>query len=630
MKLRDESSWGVHRVSLVETVTIQPDHKVDLMCQVNGANLEGIQGVLEPMDKFFERFPIAVPSTLSSVSNGSVPVRFYNYSDQPVTIYKDTSVGEFCPAVERGQSIPTGRNYRAESTSDDSHIGTMNCNALSVELEPGWAVFDEIRQLFPIDNDQITEDQKLSVWKIMAKHSNAVSRGPHDIGHCAKAQLIINTGTATPARLPLRRFSPQQEEYISKETQRLLERDVIEPSTSPWSAQVVLASKKDGSYRYCVDFYGLNSVTVKEHYPVPRVEDMIDTLAGAKFFSTLDLVSAYHAFEIHPDDREKTAFSTKQGHWQWKRVPFGLCNAAPFFVRHIASLLAGMTWEELLAFFDDVLVLSVTFSKHCESLDRALSLIEEAGLKVKPEKCRLLPPRVPFVGHILSTQGVSTDPEKVSAVKSWPAPTNVSELRVFLGKIGYYRKFIPDFATLASPLFQLEEKGRNFVWSSDCQRSFDTLKQALCEAPVLAFPRFDLPFILDADASTTGVAAVLSQVQDGEERPIAYAAKALTKSQRKWPPTKIEIYALVFGTETFYPYLVNKQFVARLDHRSLVWLQNFKHPKPQEARWIEYLQQFDKNIEHRLGRLHANADGLSGQKTPRLTRWMNQAILVHH
>ena len=176
------------------------------------------------------------------------------------------------------------------------------------------------------------------------------------------------------------------------------------------------------------------------------------------FFSTLDLISAYHAFEIHSDDREKTAFSTKQGHWQWKRVPFGLCNAAPFFVRQIASLLAGMTWEELLAFFDDVLVFSPTFAKHCESLDRALTLIEEAGLKVKPEKCRVLPQRVPFVGHILSSQGVSTDPEKVSAVKSWPPLTNVSQLRVFLGKIGYYRKFIPDFAILADPSSNLRNR----------------------------------------------------------------------------------------------------------------------------------------------------------------------------
>ena len=216
--LRDESSWQVHRVSLVETVTIQPDQKVDLICQVNGANLEGIQGVLEPMDKFFERFPIAVPSTLSLVIEGSVPVRFYNYSGQPVTIYKDTSVGEFCPAVEGGQAIPTARNYRVESATGDSDVRTVNCNALSVESEPSWDIVDEMRQLFPIDNDQITDDQKLSVWKIMAKHSNAVSRGPHDIGHCTKAQLRINTGTAPPSRLPLRRFSPQQEKYIRKET----------------------------------------------------------------------------------------------------------------------------------------------------------------------------------------------------------------------------------------------------------------------------------------------------------------------------------------------------------------------------------------------------------------------------
>ena len=249
----------MNQVSLVEIDTIQPDQKVDLICRVNGANLEGIQGVLEPMDKFFERSPIAVPSTPPLVNEGSVPVRFYNYSGRPVTIYKDTNVGEFCPAVEGGQAIPTARNYRVESATDDSGEGTVNCNALSVESEPSWDIVDEMGQLFPIDNDQITY----------------------------------------------------------------------------------------GSYRYCVDFRKLNSVTVKEHYPIPRVEDMIDTLAGAKFFSTLDFVSAYHAFEIHNDDREKTAFSTKQGHWQWKRVPFGLCNAAPFFVRQIASLLAGMAWEEL-------------------------------------------------------------------------------------------------------------------------------------------------------------------------------------------------------------------------------------------------------------------------------------------
>lgn len=217
---------------------------------------------------------------------------------------------------------------------------------------------------------------------------------------------------------------------------------------------------------------------------------------------------------------------------------------------------------------------------------------------------------------MLSPQGVSTDPEKVSAVKSWPPPSNVSELCIFLGKIGYYRKFVPDFATLAAPLFHLEEKGCNFVWSKDCQQSFDILKQALCKAPVLAFPNFDLPFILDTDASTTGVAAVLSQMQDGEERPIAYAAKALTKSQRKWTPTKLEMYALMFGAESFYPYLINKQFIACLDHRSLLWLQNFKHPRPQEARWVEYLQQFNMKIEHRLGRLHANGDGLSRRPWP--------------
>ena len=184
VKLRNESSREVHRVSLVETVTIQPDQKIDLVCHINGGMLE--EGVLEPMEKLFERFPVAVTSTLSLVRNGLVPVRFYNYSDQPVTIYKDTSVGEFCPTVESGQAIHTERNYRVETTVDDSDKGILNCNALSVKAESDWDVIEEMRLLFPIENDQMTKDQKLSVWKIMAKHSKAVSRDPQDIGHCTR------------------------------------------------------------------------------------------------------------------------------------------------------------------------------------------------------------------------------------------------------------------------------------------------------------------------------------------------------------------------------------------------------------------------------------------------------------
>ena len=172
-----------------------------------------------------------------------------------------------------------------------------------------------MKQLFPIDNEELTDEQKLKVWEMFARHLRAVSRGPQDIGHCTMSQLRINTGSAPPSRLPLRRYPPEQEAFVCKENQKLLENDIIEPSTSPWSAKVVLTAK-DGSYCYCLDFRRLNSVTAKEHFPIPRVESTVDALAGAKFFSTLDLIYAYHAFEIHPHDREKTTFSTKQGHLQ--------------------------------------------------------------------------------------------------------------------------------------------------------------------------------------------------------------------------------------------------------------------------------------------------------------------------
>ena len=216
-----------------------------------------------------------------------------------------------------------------------------------------------------------------------------------------------------------------------------------------------------------------------------------------------------------------------------------------------------MTWKELLAFFDDVLVFSPTFEKQFSSLVRVLSLIEKAGLKVKPAKCHILPTSIPFVGHMLSSQGVSADPEKVSVFRIWPPPTNLSELRAFIGKVGYYGKFIPNFASVAAPLFKLGEKAENLYGPQNVRN----LKKAMREAPVLAFPNFD------ADASITGVGAVLSQVHDGTERPIAYAAKSLNKSQRKWPTTKIEMLVTTtkiekFVTETFYPYLINSKLTA--------------------------------------------------------------------
>ena len=209
VKLKDESSREVHRLSLADTVAIQPDQKVDLVREVEGANLDGFQGVLEPMDKFFQRFPIAVPNTPSSVNNGSVPVRFRDHSNRPVTICKDTSVGEFCPAAERGRRIPTARNYRVETILDDSDKGTLNCHALSFEAEPNRDADDETKKSFSTDDDQRTDDQKLTVSRITAKHSEAASRGPHDIGHCTEAQVGINTGSAPPSGLPLSGFSPE-------------------------------------------------------------------------------------------------------------------------------------------------------------------------------------------------------------------------------------------------------------------------------------------------------------------------------------------------------------------------------------------------------------------------------------
>ena len=346
------------------------------------------------------------------------------------------------------------------------------------------------------------------------------------------------------------------------------------------------------------------------------MDDILDSLSGSQWFSTLDLRSGYWQVEVDPTDREKTAFTTPYGLYQFKVMPFGLCNAPSTFQRLMELILAGLHWETCLIYLDDVVVFGRTWEEHMLRIREVLSRLLRANLKLNPEKCQFFRKSVSFLGHIISDQGVSTDPDKVRAITQWPTPTSPEELRSFLGLASYYRRFIHKFAEIAAPLHRMQDKNSKFQWSEQCQEAFQSLKQKLSSAPVLAFPNPKDTFILDTDASDVGIGSVLSQVQDGVERVISYGSRTLSKSEKNYCVTRKELLALVYFMRQFRSYLLGHPFLVRTDHSSLCWLSQFKEPEGQLARWIEQLQKFDFQIEHRKGRDHTNADALSRIPSP--------------
>lgn len=431
------------------------------------------------------------------------------------------------------------------------------------------------------------------------------------LGHTDLVEHNIDTGNENPIKIPPRRLSPKQKEIVDTELKKMLEQNIIEPSNSPWSAPVVLVTKSDGSTRFCIDFRKLNSITKKDAYPLNRIDDALEALSGAQWFSTLDLASGYWQCPLKESDKSKTAFTTHRGLYHFNVMPFGLCNAPATFSRLMNLVLGGLNWTRCLCYLDDVIVFGSTFEIALRNLKDVFECLRKANLKLKPKKCTLFQTEVAYLGHRVSKAGISCDPKKISAVQDWPIPTNVTEVRSFLGTAGYYRKFIPNFSTIASPLSQLTRKNKRFKWDENCQKAFDELKLLLVSAPILAYPIADGKFVLDTDASDTGLGGVLSQIQNGEEKVIAYASVSLLNSQRKYCTTHKELLAIVTFLKHFRNYLFGQNFLLRTDHASLKWLKNFKNPEGMIARWISIVDMYDFEIEHRRGTLHLNADGLS-------------------
>ena len=459
---------------------------------------------------------------------------------------------------------------------------------------------------------ELTEKERGQVKALLLEFQDVFTGPDGKLGHTDLVKHCIDTGDNAPVKQPFRRAPMASRVIQEEEVKKMLEQGVIEPSTSSWASPVVLVRKKDGTYRFCVDYRRLNDLTKKDAYPLPRLDDSIEAMGGAQWFSTLDLHSGYWQVEMEEADKEKTAFVTRMGLYQFRVMPFGLTNAPATFERLMELVLKGLQWEQLQVYLDDIVVFGVCFLVALFNLAQVFLRFRKAKLKMKVKKCKLFQRAVEFLGHIVSKDGVKCDPAKIEVVKNWPHPTSVTEVRSFLGFATYYRRFIPHFSTVASSLTALTRKDEPFVWTDEREMAFRRLKESLITAPVLAYPLPQGQLILDTDASNTGIGAVLSQEQDGQEKVIGYASKTLSKSERAYCTTYKELLAVVKFCKHFKSYVWGQPLIVRTDHASLTWLKNFKEPEGMLARWIATLDSYNiVQIVHRPGARHVNADVLS-------------------
>ena len=460
-------------------------------------------------------------------------------------------------------------------------------------------------------DDSAGQKQRQFLRQLLDKFSHIFSASEMDMGRTELVRHEIDTGDNKPVRQTLRPQPLAMLGAIDEHLRKMLQQGLIVPLHSDWSSNVFMVKKRDRLLRFCIDYRKLNEKTVKDVYPLPRIDGCLDTLAGSHWFSTFDLRAGYHQVALHPRDVHKTTFITRRGSYQLTVLPFGLCNAPATFERLMDLVLSGLNYEVLLVYLDDIIIFSKDLNVHFLRLELLFLRLEAAGLKLKPSKCHILQTRVLFLGHVVSAEGISTAPDKINLVKSWPRPTNVREVRSFVGLCSYYRRYVHDFARIAEPLHALTRKNLKFAWDGLCEESFLTLKEALAVAPTLSLPTNQDVFILDTDASEIGLGAVLSKVEENEEKPISFESRLCSPAERNDSVTRRELLAVMFALKTFRQYLLGRHFTIRTDHAALRWLRKTPTPIGQQARWIEQLEEFDFTIQHRPGSKHGNADALS-------------------
>ena len=494
-------------------------------------------------------------------------------------------------------------------------INLLDLFNIRLKFNPVNEIKESLNSIEPNNNSYKIEIQNdVNIQNILKEYDDIFMKHKWDVGktELIKHEILTNS---KPIVMNPRRQPYHLIEKINKNVQEMEDNGIISKCESPWNSPLVCVKKRDkDDIRICLDYRALNDVTERPIFPIPNTQEMLDTLQGARFFTSLDLGNAYYQVELDENSKLKTAFSTQNAQYCFNRMPFGIAAAPATFQKLMNSVLGSLNWKEAVVYLDDILIFSSSLNEHYKRIRNVLDRIRKANLKISPTKCHFLKEEIKFLGHVINKSGIRTDENKIDSIKHFERPKCIKKLRSFLGLTNYYRKFIKDYSKYSKILESLiGSNQKKLLWTNECENAFNNLKEQLTKAPVLMFPNFSKEFILDTDASFDRIGAVLAQIdENGKERVIAYGSKAMSKHELGYCITRKELLAIFYFTQHFKHYLYGKRFNLRTDHKAIVFmLKTKKLITPQFQTWINHLSSLDMKIEYRKGSDHSNADALS-------------------
>ena len=527
---------------------------------------------------------LCIAKAVSDCKNNITEVMILNPSDEPTKIKQGTQLASYEPME-----------------TDEKRVGS----SINTVLSPKGSA--EVVNV----GSQLTAEQIEQLSTVLQANKNAFSLngeiGVTDV-HYHEIELLPN---AEPFAEPLRRRALVQIEETRKQVNKMLDEGIIEESDSPWASAYVLARKKNGEYRLCIDFRKLNLMTKKTVYPLPNIEECLETLSGKTYFSQLDFASGFWQIPMHENSREMTAFRTEDGLFQFKRMPFGLTNAPASFQKTINKILAGLKGMNLQVFIDDVCIATDNWPEHLKMLAKVFKAIIDSNMKIKPDKCLFGAEKITFLGHEISKEGIRRDPSKLKALTMMPYPNDTHGIKRALGMFSYYRKFVKNFALIAEPLTKLTRKGVDFQWEAEQKQAYDEIICQLKKNATLAHFNHIDPLLVKTDASKKGVAGILLQRQNDEWKIITCCSRRLTSSETNYGITDLEGLAVVYTVTKLRPYLLGKKFQILVDHCALCVLNKRMPNSARLRRWAIVLSEYDFEIIYTKGELHQDIDCLS-------------------
>ena len=600
-------------------IILKPNETRTLVGLVRNPQLENAVTENSPIEDSFNVCPRLV-AVKPNAKTARIPVKICNISARPITIKPKSQLCDLHEVKVMENSDPITTSFAQSASTSDASA-------------------DKVKLDFSSDNLSPQECEEAS--NMLNRWKHIFSKGPTDLGCTDLVEHEIHLNDPTPFKDLYRQIPPAMFEEVRQHLKEMLDAGAVRESQSPFSSNIVLVRKKDNSLRFCIDYRKLNNRTIRDAYSLPRIDESLDSLSGSKYFSKLDLRSGYWQVGVKETDKYKTAFSAGPlGFFECNRMAFGLTNAPATFQRLMERCMGELHLKECLIYLDDIIIFSKSFDEHIKSVENVFKQLELHGLKLKASKCEFFKTSVQYLGHIVSDKGVQTDPDKISALKDWPAPSNIKELRSFLGFAGYYRRFVCNYSQIMKPLNSLlvgqptnKKEGKKqksatpWSWGPEQQTAFDTIIEKLTTPPVLTYADYSKPFVINIDASGDGLGAVLYQEQDGLERVIAYASRGLRASKSNYPAHKLEFLALKWAVcDKFHDYMYGNKFTVRTDNNPLTYVLTTAKLDATGHRWLAALSNYNFSLIYRSGRKNLDADALSRLPSDNKETLFNEVI----